>query len=323
MTERALRFAPDSLDVLKRGTYLQVDTRGRATRCAMARAAFLDSLLRDEEVVSEIVEDFNGITGAPAIIDELKETFENTWLLLEEQGVMGSGGGAGSRRYEDLTPQERAEGRPLAQRQRELSTRLMSIITGKSKDQTRALILAASRWTHSKGIYWPWLVSNLVNWYRDKVLYQNPHGGWRGTLQRKPDEWKMSVADDLDLLPSLAIRRKRGESAENYRKRAREECASFVRSLQDEWPEGNMPTDSETIERKVGWLYENRLRGVSISALSKDFENRYQHRPPDERLASVDGRRKDIREGIRDAEGWLAESGPYFIGPPPMIVHAN
>lgn len=72
MTDNSLRFEPDSAVIVKRGTYVQVETRGEATHCAIARAAFLDCLLRDDDV-SEIVDQFNAITGAPAIVDELKQ----------------------------------------------------------------------------------------------------------------------------------------------------------------------------------------------------------------------------------------------------------
>jgi hypothetical protein len=323
MADSTLSFEPDSVDVLERGTYLQVETRGQATRCAIARAAFLDCLLRDDEVVSQLVEHFNEVTGAPAIIDELTANFRAVWELAEKQGLMAPDGMPGAHTADDLTREERALSRPLVRRQKLLSTRLFNIVTGKHAEQTRALILTAARWTHSTGTYWPWLVSNLVHWYREKVLYQNPHGGWRGTLRREPDDWKLSVADDLDLLPDLVIRRTSDENAAAYRKRAREECTAFLRSLQDEWPDGNVPAETQTIERKVGWLYDHRLRGVSISALSKDFADRYKNMAPDYRIALIDGRRKDVRQGIRDAEAWLAESGPTFASLPPVTQVAG
>ncbi len=206
MAEKKLRFEPDSLDILKRGTYVQVTTRGAATRWAIARAAFLDSLLRDHDVVGQVVEEFNKITDAPAIIDAVGSTMAESHGLAVRDGLLTGDGRVGPRLEADLSPSEREAGKALGNRMRFECDRLFRIVTGKDREQSRALVLAAARWTWDKKLYWPWLVSDLVNWYRDKVLYQSPHGGWYGTLQRKPADWKFSVANDTDLLPKLVLR---------------------------------------------------------------------------------------------------------------------
>ena len=316
MAEKKLRFEPDSLDILKRGTYVQVTTRGAATRWAIARAAFLDSLLRDHDVVGQVVEEFNKITDAPAIIDAVGSTMAESHGLAVRDGLLTGDGRVGPRLEADLSPSELEAGKALGNRMRFECDRLFRIVTGKDREQSRALVLAAARWTWDKKLYWPWLVSDLVNWYRDKVLYQSPHGGWYGTLQRKPADWKFSVANDTDLLPKLVLRRSKKETPHEYRERARKACAEFLRELEDVWPAGRIPSNTEVIERKIRWFYENRVRGVSISAIANDFAERYKDLPPDDRLPMIDGRRKDVREGIRDAEAWLSSSGPIFIGPP-------
>ena len=57
MSKKSLRFEPDSPDILARGTYVQIRDRGHAIRWAIARAAFLDRLLRDDDIVGEVVDD--------------------------------------------------------------------------------------------------------------------------------------------------------------------------------------------------------------------------------------------------------------------------
>jgi hypothetical protein len=97
---------------------------------------------------------------------------------------------------------------------------------------------------------------------------------------------------------------------------ARESCAAFLRELQDEWPQGRMPTDTASIERKVGWFYDHHFHGISKSTLATDFADHYQNHTAEQRIAFIDGRRKDVRGGIRDAESWLGSSGAAFSRPP-------
>jgi hypothetical protein len=316
MSEKNLRFEPDSPDILERGTYVQIRDRGHAIRWAIARAAFLDRLLRDDDIVGEVVDELNRITSAPAIVSGLTVSFNELFDLARKDGLIRADGIRPTQA--NLSREARAATTALVRHRNELCDQLFDIVTGKNAGQSQALILTASRWTFTKNVYWPWLVSDLVNWYRDKVLFQNPYGGWRGTVRREPEDWQFRVADDTDLLPELVLRRRTNETAEHFRKRAREACASFLDELEDQWPAGHVPSDTVSIGRKVGWFYDHRIRGISISALSKEFADKYREYSPGDRQALIDGRRKDVREGIRDAGTWLGSAGTAFTRSPSL-----
>ncbi|MDQ4144397.1 MAG: hypothetical protein M3198_11755 [Actinomycetota bacterium] len=286
-----------SLEVLESGNLIFVQTQGDAVRQLCARTAFLDCLLRDESIISEIVADFDAITGASRIVERIHQHFNDGRDLSGEKPAADSRHSGPARYREGIT----------------LTKELYSIVEGKDQDQTRQLVAAAGAWAQSSGFDWPWLVYDLVMWYRDKVMHLNPTGGWFGRLSRPPGEWKLMPLDELEW-PTLVLRHRKGENVDAYRERARMAFKAFLAKLDEEWPRGRVPTEAASIQRDVGWFYRHRAKRESKSLIAAtDFAHMYDHAPPEERQRLVDGRRKDVRDGIRRAESLLSSSRVRFV----------
>lgn len=290
-TKEEITFSRNSLDILERGDWVQADTQGQAVRFAVARAAFLDCLLRDAEVVGQVVDRFDEITGASDIVDQI-------WTHMDARP--GDSHWTNGEKTEFLT------------RQRELTQDLFAVVTGEDENQSRALIAAASGWVRQRGFDWPWLVHDLVLWYRDKVLHLSPTGGWFGTLQKPLAEWTFTPIVEPEW-PSMELRHRNGETIDSYRERAKASLSSFLSDLDSEWPRGRVPTDATTIERNVQWFYRIVAKHQTKSAITEEaFAELYDHASPDERSRLLDGRRKDVREGVRQAKELLDSSGLRF-----------
>lgn len=284
----------DSLDVMDRGDWIRAETQGQAVRFAAARAAFLDCLLRDEEVVGQVVDRFDEITGASNIVARIHQHFDE-----------GQGNSSASASH-------RPDGHKHHEIGMQLTKELFGVVLGEDDSQTRALISAAAKWGQTIGFDWPWLVHDLVRWYREKVMHLSPKGGWFGHMQRAPDEWHFTPLEEPEW-PQVILRHRKGETLHAYRQRARDAFSNLLRELEDEWPRGRLPTDITTIERDVQWFYRHNAKGESKSAIAASaFASLYEHATPTERDRLIDGRRKDVREGIRRAGDLLNSSGLRF-----------
>jgi hypothetical protein len=167
-----------SLDVLERGDWVYGETQGDAIRVGGARAALLDCLLRDEDVVGEVVTQLNRITLADQLVDEIETTFARIREVGCAAGVFTADHRTGERDWRQ-TPkavQQRVAG--LHSAQNELSNRLFVVVTGADEKQSRAMIECVTTWLERWRMHWPWLIHDIVRWYREKVMYLNPHGGW-------------------------------------------------------------------------------------------------------------------------------------------------
>jgi hypothetical protein len=128
-----LELDPASSDVLERGNWLNVKTRGAAVRFAVAQAAFLDRLLQDDEIVDDVVERLNGITGAPALILELTQAFGELEALAIAEDVVTADGDIGSRGWDDLDPGSRARHLAVDAKITALLERHRAIVAGSSR----------------------------------------------------------------------------------------------------------------------------------------------------------------------------------------------